>query len=143
MSSTEEHKKKIIEHYEIIGDAIDYGIEQRPTTIGFHCSACIIQLLELYLHKLNLISIGKMIKHNWFKRPKLGQKIIPLIERKLPVNFPDKETIYDLFYDIEDLRDNLIYGKGQLKEIEKVLESYSKAKTMIIEKLEELGEKIE
>ena len=58
MTSTDEHAKKIREHLEQISDAIDHGIEDRPMTIGFHCGACAIQLLELYLHKLNKISIG-------------------------------------------------------------------------------------
>ncbi|MEK6921996.1 MAG: hypothetical protein AABX82_08955, partial [Nanoarchaeota archaeon] len=34
---------------------IDKGIEKRPATIGFHTSACATELLELYLHKKNLI----------------------------------------------------------------------------------------
>jgi len=85
MTSIEEHEKKIKEHLEEIEDAIDSGIEKKPITIGFHSSACASELLELYLHILNKIPIGKIIKHDWFKKPQLGQKIEPLIERKLPV----------------------------------------------------------
>ena len=38
MGSIEEHKRRIKEHLELINDAIDKGIEQRPVTIGFHCN---------------------------------------------------------------------------------------------------------
>ena len=50
MTSLEEHNKKIKEHLEEINDAINQGIEKKPITIGFNCSACSIQYLELYLH---------------------------------------------------------------------------------------------
>ena len=143
MSSIPEHKKKITEHIEELNDAIDIGIEKRPATIGFHCSTCSIQLLELYLHKLSLISAGKMIKHNWFERPKPGQKISPLIERKMPVSFSEKETIYGLLYDIEEFRNNLVYGKGSKAQIELVLDRFTKLRLILTEKLEELGEPIE
>ena len=67
MTSIEEHKKKIKEHLEELDDAINQGIEYKPVTIGFHCSACSIQLLELYLHSINKINISSMLKHDWFK----------------------------------------------------------------------------
>ena len=57
MTSIEEHKKKIKEHLEEIEDAINSGIEKKPVTIGFHCSACSMQFLEIYLHKIDKISI--------------------------------------------------------------------------------------
>ena len=79
MTSIKEHKKKIVEHLEEIEDAINNDIEKKPITIGFHCSAYSIQLLEVYLHKINKIPIGKVIKHDWFKKPKLEQKKNPLI----------------------------------------------------------------
>ena len=56
MGSIQEHKIRIKEHLEQINDAIDKGIEQRPVTIGFHCSSCSVELLQLYLHKINAIN---------------------------------------------------------------------------------------
>lgn len=111
MTSIEEHKKKIKEHFDEIDDAIDEGIEKKPVTIGFHCSACSIQFLELYLHVANKIPIGKVIKHDWFKRPKPEQKKEPVIERKLNADFPKKQEIYGLIYDLEEERNILMYGK--------------------------------
>jgi len=135
MTSIEEHKKKISEHLEEIDDAIKQGIEKKPVTIGFHCSACPLQFLELYLHLLNKIPIGKIIKHDWFKRPKIDQKIEPLIERKLPVIFPKKEEIYNLIYTLEEERNTLMYGKPTKAQIEKVLIEFKKLKEIFVEAL--------
>lgn len=143
MGSIQEHKRRIAEHLEELEDAIDKGIEKKPVTIGFHASACALELLELYLHKKDLISAGKMIKHNWFERPKQEQKIAALIERKLPAVFPDKEMIYELIYNIEENRNTLIYGKATKPQIELVLKNFNELKQLMIQKLSELGEKIE
>lgn len=140
MSSIPEHKKRINEHLEEINDAIDYGLEKRPITIGFHSSACAIEFLEWYLHKKNLISSGKTLKHNWFERPKPEQKILPLIERKLPVHFPKKEEVYDLMYNIESLRDNLIYGKSTKEQVGFILTNFQKLKEIMLKELKELGD---
>jgi len=131
MTLIEEHKKRIKEHLEEIEDAIDMGIEKKPITIGFHSSACASELLELYLHTLNKISIGKIIKHDWFKKPQPEQKIKPLIERKLPVEFNNKKELYDLIYEIEENRNNLIYGKATKEQIKRVLDSFLKFKELV------------
>lgn len=128
MTSIEEHKKKIREHLEEIDDAIDAGIEKKPITIGFHCSACAIQLLELYLHLQQKLHLSVIIKHDWFKRPKAGQKKEVLIERKLPVIFEKKEEIYDLIYTLEEERSSLMYGKSSKEQIQKVLDTFIKLK---------------
>ena len=128
MTSIGEHKKKIKEHLEEIEDAIDEGIEKKPITIGFHCSACSIQFLELYLHVINKISIGKIVKHDWFKKPKPEQKKEPLIERKLNVNFSKKQEIYDLIYKIEEERNILMYGKPVKNQIKEILKNFLKLK---------------
>lgn len=135
MTSTEEHNKKIKEHSDEINDAIEQGIENKPITIGFHCSACALQYLELYLHSTNKIPIGKVIKHDWFKKPQQEQKIEPLIERKLPVVFPKKQEIYNLIYDIEDKRESLLYGKPAKGQIKGMLDSFLKLKEIFTELL--------
>ena len=122
MGAINEHKRRIKEHLDEINDAIDFGMEKKPVTIGFHTSACASEILELYLHKMNLISVGKMIKHNWFERPQYGQKISPLIEEN---------------------RDVLIYGKATKSNVEVVIKKFSELKNILKEKLSDLGEEIE
>lgn len=143
MTSIKRHKEKIQEHIEEIQDAIDIGIEKRPATIGFHTVTCVVEMLEMYLHKKELIGPGKIIKHDWFKRPKKEQKIDPLIERKLPVTFKDKEKIYNLFYTLEENRNNLIYGKATKEQIEIVVNTFQKIKDIMTQKLKEEGVEIE
>jgi len=143
MTSIEAHIKRIKEHLDEIRDAVDEGIEKKPITIGFHCSACSVEFLELYLHKINKISMGKVIKHNWFKRLKEGQKKKPLAERKIGVEFSDKESIYNLIYDVEENRDNLVYGKTGPNQIKTVLNSFLKLKKLMLEKLRNEGVEIE
>ncbi len=133
MTSIDEHKKKIQEHLDELEDAIEEGIEKKPVTIGFHTSACSIQYLELYLHLTNKIPIGKIIKHDWFKKPQKTQKIEPLIERKLPIEFEKKQEIYDLIYELEDERNILMYGKPETNQIKRVLETFYKIKEIFTE----------
>lgn len=143
MTSVREHKRKIKEHLDEINDAIDVGIIKKPITIGFHCSACAAELLELYLHLLNKITGGKQIKHTWFKRPQRGQKKNALPERKIGVNFPKKDEIYFLMYKIEEERNSLVYGKAGKIQIKKVLSSFQKLRKIIQKEIEKSGESIE
>ncbi len=142
MTSIEEHKKKIKEHLEEIDDAIEEGIDNKPITIGFNCSACAIQFLELYLHLIGKISIGKIIKHEWFKRPTAEQKKEPLIERKLSAEFPMKKEIYELIYSLEEERNILVYGKPSEKQTKIVLEMFMKLKEIFIRLFGEQNVKI-
>jgi hypothetical protein len=135
MTSLEEHKKKIKEHLEEIEDAIDKGAENKPITIGFNCSACALQFLELYLHAINKIPVGKVLKHDWFKRPSSGQKKEPMIERKLPVNFEKKQEIYELIYALEEERTSLVYGKPAKEQVKRVIEIFNKLKEIFMELL--------
>lgn len=133
MGAIRDHKIRIKEHLEEIEDAIATGIERKPVTIGLHTSACAIELLEMYLHKEGKIPTGKIIKHDWFKRPLPEQKIEPLIERKLLVDFPKKEEIYNLIYTIEENRSNLVYGRSAKEQIELVLNVFNKLKRILME----------
>lgn len=143
MSSIEAHKKRIKEHFEELQEAVNTGIDKRPVTVGFHSSACAVEMLEMYLHLSNLISTGKKINHIWFKKPKEEQKIEPLIERKLPVAFSEKEKVYGLIYTIEESRDNLIYGKPRKGEIETIFTTFQELKEIMERKINEKGESFE
>ena len=142
MTSLEEHCIKIKEHLEEINDAINQGIEKKPVTIGFHCSACSIQYLELYLHLTKKIPIGKVVKHDWFKRPKPEQKKEALIERKLNVDFLRKDEIYELIYNLEDERTSLVYGKPSEIQVKNVIAEFFKLKEIFEGLLKNEGYKI-
>lgn len=140
MSAIKDHIKRIKENLEQIEGAISVDIEKRPVTIGLHSSACAIEFLELYLHKEGKIPIGKVIKHDWFKEPKPEQKVEPLIERKLKVDFDSKKEIYNLIYKIENNRNILVYGRPTKDQIELVVNSFNKLKNILIGKIGDIDE---
>ncbi len=143
MTAANIHLQKIKEHLEELEDAIRIGLEKRPATIGMHTSAGAVELLELYLHTTNRIAVGKMIKHEWFKRPRPEQKTVPIAERMLGVSFPQKENIFEFMYSIEEHRNKLVYGKPTLAEVRAVIDSFSKLKEILKEVLEQEGVHIE
>lgn len=110
MGSIAGHEARLQEHKEALDSAIAVGMKTRPATIGLHASAGSTELFELWLHKKSLISAGKTVKHDWFKRPKIGQKVMPLADRMLGAQFDGKEEIFELLYQIEDHRNTLVYG---------------------------------
>lgn len=143
MAAQQIHKARIQEHLQVIKDAIAVGIESRPATIGFHSSACAIDIVELYLHKTGKIPVGMQVKHDWFKRPLPGQKIMPLAERHLKADFPQKKNIVELLYTLEEKRKKLIYGHSTIAEIKQTQESFEKLKQILIPLLQEVGESLE
>lgn len=142
MASKDVHKQHIEEHLQEVEDALAIGKERRPATLGLHASACSIELLELYLHILGKISSGAMLKHEWFKQPRPEQKIKPLAERKLGIDFPHKQEILSLLYVIEEERNKLIYGKPRKEALEAVLKAFRRLYTLIKKELEAQGEEI-
>lgn len=143
MAAKEVHKSHINEHLQELQDAIALGKDKRPATIALHVSACSIDLLELYLHCLGKVPLTIMIKHQWFKAPKEGQKIAPLAERKLEVDFPHKQELLSAMYVIEELRNKLIYGKPTTTAVETILNAFNKIHTVTKTELETMGETIE
>ncbi|MBI4141576.1 hypothetical protein HY484_01470 [Candidatus Woesearchaeota archaeon] len=143
MTAISVHLVRIKEHLQEIKDAVAIGIESRPATIGFHTSACAIDLLELYLHKTGKIQIGAQIKHDWFKRPKFGQKIMPLAERNLQAVFPNKNECFEMLYSIEENRNKLIYGKSSKNDVVQTYEAFKQLKRLLLQMLSEEGEEIE
>lgn len=130
------HLEKIKEHMDELRDAVAVGLDNKPITVGFHSSACAVELLELYLHKTNKIQTSALIKHEWFKRPKVDQKVLPLIERKLAVDFPNKAKILNMIYTIEELRNKLIYGKPIHSDTKIVFETFQELHSIFKELLE-------
>lgn len=143
MTAQNIHLAKIKEHLQVLKDAVAVGIENRSATIGFHTSACAIDILETYLHKTGKIPIGMQIKHEWFKRPKKGQKIMPIAERKLNVNFLNKNEILELMYSLEENRNSLIYGNSTKGQIRYMMETFERYKQLLKEMLENEGVEIE
>jgi|SRR3989344_3871267 len=129
----ENHIRIIKEGFSDIKWAVDQGIEDKQTTIGFNSSLIAINMFELYLHEKNLLKPDNLLKHEWFKSKNK-------IKEKLDFYFEEKEKILVLLFKIEEKRNILCYGKKQsLNDINNSLGSLYKLKDLF----GSLGVKIE
>ena len=120
----EDHLRNINESIESINDAVKKGIENKQRTLGFNCSVASVEMLEVFLHKLELINPGAIIKHEWFSSPRRVNEMIPY-------SFQDKEKIISILCKIEEKRNILCYGKKQpISEMEFVLDLFYQAKSL-------------
>lgn len=120
----ESHKKAVGESLEVIKESINKGTMKRQRTIGFHCSASIVDILEIYLHSKNLIGPGTKIKHDFFSSERKALE-------KLPGDFENKKKIIGLLVEIEKMRNVLCYGKEQNKKyVEQYIEMFNNARQL-------------
>jgi|ETNmetMinimDraft_2_1059921.scaffolds.fasta_scaffold77693_2 hypothetical protein len=116
----EDHYENLKESLELIEESIEKGLVKRQRTIGFNTSLASADMLEIFLHKNDLIDAGFMVKHEWLKSKKS-------MENKLPFEFPRKEEILLLLFKIEEKRNVLCYGKPKREElIREVLDNFNK-----------------
>lgn len=105
------HKRNLKESLSVIDECVQKGFfKERQRTIGFNCSTAAVDILEILLHKHNLIDPGTQIKHNWFSSERKARE-------KLNFDFPYKNKILPLIVSIENNRNLLCYGKPQPEKI--------------------------
>lgn len=118
----ESHLENLKESIREIEESITKGLSKKQRTLGFHTSAAAIDILEVILHKDNLIDPGFVIKHEWFNSKRK-------IEEKFSFDFSHKKEVIKLITDIESIRNNLCYGKRQdEKTLEKLIQDFNKLK---------------
>ncbi len=114
-------------HYEIINEVIDEidsaikdprGLIAHQRRLAFSLSLGAINLLELYLHKHDILKQGVKMDHRWFARKK--EKIIQEIENQTtsPINGLEYiDEIIDTVIAIEEKRNDLAYGSPATEEL--------------------------
>jgi len=118
----EDHLKNLLESMEVIEESIEKGIAKRQRNIGFNASVAATDMLEMYLHKENLIDPGVIIKHEWFNSENK-------LKDKFPFEFRNKTKIFALIKEIEQKRNLLCYGKPQKEEtLQEVIMALKKLK---------------
>ncbi len=123
----EAHRRAIKESLEIIAESVRKGLEKRQRTIGFHCSAAAVDMLELWLHDNEFISTGMIIKHDWFSS-------LQNARRRIATDFRNKDRILRLLVDLESKRNVLCYGKSQTRGmIEDYLERFNQIKEILVD----------
>ncbi len=106
----EDHIVRLKESFDVLEENIKRGIIERQQVIGFSTSSASAEMLEIFLHKKNLIDPGFIIKHEWLKSKNRT-------EEKFPFDFPNKNKIFELICKIEEKRNVLCYGKPQKEEV--------------------------
>lgn len=101
---SEIHIEILRESFETLKECVELGINKKQRTIGFHTSLASVEMLEMYLHKINILPVTFRLNHAWMKSLKK-------IKEKIPHDFPQKDNIIRLTYYIEKNRDILCYGK--------------------------------
>jgi len=96
----DKHYERLNESLDVLDESISRDITKRQRTIGFNCSAASADMLEIFLHKKNLIDPGFVVKHEWFKSKNK-------ITEKFPFDFPNKNRILEIMEAIEEKRNTL------------------------------------
>ena len=125
----EHHLRNLKESLEEVEAAVEKGVLLRQRTIGFHTSAACVDMLEIYLHKKNLIPLSFILKHEWFASKNK-------IQEKVSFPFSRKDEILSLISKVELKRNILCYGKQQPEQdIEELLHHFNSLRNI----MEELG----
>ena len=121
---SEDHLRNIKESLEVIEESIQKGIQERQRNIGFNTSVAAAEMLEVYLHKKDLINLDLAIKHEWFSSIKNAKE-------RLNFDFENKEKIIELLNKIELKRNILCYGKIQpIEDTKEILEYFNEIKSL-------------
>ena len=129
----ESHFRALEETFTMLRLAALEGVEKWQSSIGFHCSAGAMHLLEMYLHQNGLIDPGTMIKHDSFVSEKMARE-------QLSMPIPGKDELIGLLVSLEKKRNILCYGKPQPKA---VIEGYILTFNAVKDFLEQLGVRYE
>lgn len=88
------------------------GIIAHQRRIAFSLSFGMVNLLEFYLDKLNVLKPGAKINHLWLKKKKENVKKLISDQIISPINsIKNIDKILDIAFDIESERNELVYGK--------------------------------
>lgn len=118
----ENHQKRLKENLDVLEESLTKNLVERQSTIGFCVSAASIHLIEILLHKKNIIDSSFVLKHEWFKsKNKLNDK--------LHFDFPKKTKILLFMKEIQEKRNDLCYGSPKPeKDIPEYIEKFNKLK---------------
>ncbi|MDP3026536.1 MAG: hypothetical protein Q8N63_02420 [Nanoarchaeota archaeon] len=113
-------------HNEILREVLDEiesaskdkrGLVSHQRRLAFSLSLGAVTILEIYLHKLNVIKESSKINHIWFKKKK--QTILEYLQNQITSSLNSIENmqeIISLIIKIEEKRDDLAYGSPSTEE---------------------------
>ena len=107
----ERHKEGLKEVLDEIENALQdsAGLSSHQRRIAMMLSLGISEIVELYFHKLGVMKAGSRIKHEWFKKKDVKEKLS--MQVTCPVeNLKNFDLILNIAKDIEEARNDLAYG---------------------------------
>lgn len=107
----EKHRESLKEVVDEIETALEdpEGLMRHQRRLALMLSLGVAELVEAYFHKLGIMKSGARIKHTWFKRGDLAERL----ESQITGNLEDVESIgkvLGLCKEIEEARDDVAYG---------------------------------
>ncbi|MEF8879149.1 MAG: hypothetical protein V5A64_02000 [Candidatus Thermoplasmatota archaeon] len=117
------------------------GLQSHQRRLALMLSVGIVDLIEIYFHRLGVMKPGAKIKHNWLKRKNIEGKI----ERQISGNLSKIEKIDKILEkcrEIERKRNDFAYGSplNDEKMLKQKIDEFLEIKKIIEETT---GEKIE
>ena len=118
---------RIEKHQEVLKEVLDEietalkdkrGLLAHQRRLAFSLSLGMSNIIELYLHKLNLIKEGSKINHLWFRSKK--EKVFENLQKQVTVpanSIPNINKIIEIANKIEEKRDDIAYGAPTTEEI--------------------------
>lgn len=129
---TKDHLENVRESLKEIDEAVEQGLKKKQRSLGFHVSVCSTELVEILLHKLNILKEERILKHNDFSS-------IRKANEALKFEFPNKKIVIELLVGIEKKRNLLCYGKRKSeKDLEEFLDLFNKLRDILKEDLNEI-----
>ena len=114
-------------HEEILKEVLDeietalkdkQGLLAHQRRLAFSVSLGAVTLLEIYLHKLDVMKEGSKIDHTWFKKKK--ERVFEYLQKQITTqinSITDLDKIIDIMVDIENKRNDLAYGAAATEKI--------------------------
>ena len=114
-------------HEEILKEVLDeietalkdkQGLLAHQRRLAFSVSLGAVTLLEIYLHKLDVMKEGSKIDHTWFKKKK--ERVFEYLQKQITTqinSITDLDKIIDIMVDIENKRNDLAYGVAATEKI--------------------------
>lgn len=109
---------RIEKHIECLKEVLDEienalrdsaGLSSHQRRIAMMLSLGISEIVELYFHKLGVMKAGSRIKHEWFKKRDIRERLSMQITCPAE-NLKNLGLILDIAKDIEKARNDLAYG---------------------------------
>jgi hypothetical protein len=108
------------------------GLLKHQRRLAMMLSIGITDLVEIYFHKLGIMKSGARIKHTWFRKKDLMERLENQVISSLN-NVENLETVVEICREIEESRNDLAYGSplSDEKFLKKKIDLFLELKSLI------------